>query len=164
MLFVSFKASAQSDPDSLVKTYANNPITVTIPVKAIALYAYYFQQNFSWANRLAPDGFKPLIGSGSKPDSLVIVTVAATNLSDFINNLLAERYGAIGTYAQSIFNNSPAISGYTALFTQIVNISNGNGAQKNAATYVIWRYNNYTSTLTSLINQYYNAGIYWIQH
>lgn len=150
--------------DSVQLSHQYEAITVKLPVKAVILYAYYFQKDFDWANRLAPDAYKPIIGSGTQPDSIVTVTVQAKNLSDFIDNVYAERYGAILNYAQSVFNNSPAIAGYTALFTQIVNISNGNTSQKNAANYMIWRYNKYTGNLSNLINQYYTKGLYWIQH
>jgi hypothetical protein len=167
-ILFSLSASGQSDStaiaDSIQMSHANEPITVKLPVKAIVLYAYYFQRNFDWSNRLAPDGYKGLIGSGTHPDSLVTVTVAAKNLSDFIDNVYGERYGAISTYAQSVFNNTPAISGYTALFTQVINTSNGNTSQKNAANYMIWRYNRYTGNLTNMINDYYTKGLDWIQH
>jgi hypothetical protein len=150
--------------DSIQMSHQYEAVTVTLPVKAVVLYAYYFSQNFSWDNRKAPDSYKPLVGSGTKPDSLVTVTVAAKDLSDFVNNVYGERYGAIKDYALSVFNNSPAISGYTALFTQITTIANGNGTQKNAAGYMIWRYNKYTGNLSSLISDYYSKGLYWIQH
>ena len=168
-ILFSLSASAQltdstAIADSIQNSHASEPITVKIPVKAIILYAYYFSQNFSWDNRKAPDDYKGLIGSGTKPDSLVTVTVAAKDLSDFVDNVHGERYGAIKDYAQSVFNNTPAISGYTALFTQVVTIASGNGTQKNAANYMVWRYNKYTGNLTNLIQQYYSKGLYWIQH
>jgi hypothetical protein len=169
-ILFSLSASAQNQDslqrvaDSIQMSHQNEVITVTLPVKAVVLYAYYFQRNFDWSNRLAPDGYKGLVGTGTKPDSLVTVTVPAKNLSDFVDNVNGERYGAIFTYAQSVFNNTPAIAGYTALFTQVVNISNGNTSQKAAANYMIWRYNKYTGNLTNLINDYYTKGLYWIQH
>lgn len=168
-ILFSLSASAQltdstAIADSIQLSHQNEPITVKLPVKAIVLHAYYFSQNFSWDKRDAPDGYKGLIGSGTKPDSLVTLTIPALTLSDFIDNVYGERYGAISAYAQSVFNNTPAISGYTALFTQIVSIANGNTSQKAAANYMIWRYNRYTGNLTNLINQYYSKGLYWIQH
>lgn len=167
-IIFSLSASAQSDStaiaDSIQMSHQNEVVTVKLPVKAIVLYAYYFSQNFNWNNRKAPDNYKSLIGTGTHPDSLVTVTVTAKDLSDFVDNVTGERYGAIKEYAESVFNNSPAISGYTALFTQIVTIANGNSSQKNAAKYMVWRYQKYTNNLTSLINQYYSQGLYWIQH
>lgn len=168
-ILFSLSASAQltdstAIADSIQNSHANEPVTVKLPVKAIVLYAYYFSQNFKWENRLAPDSYKGLIGSGTKPDSLVTVTVAAKDLSDFVDNVNGERHGAIKDYAESVFNNTPAITGYTALFTQVVSIASGNTTQKNAANYMIWRYNRYTGNLTSLIQQYYSKGLYWIQH
>lgn len=168
-ILFSINASAQltdstAIADSIQMSHQYEVVTVTLPVKAIVLYAYYFQEKFDWANRKAPDSYKPLIGSGTKPDSLVTVTVPAINLSDFIDHVYGERYGAISSYAQSVFNNTPSIAGYTALFTQVVTIANGNTSQKNAANYMIWRYNKYTGNLSNLINQYYAKGLYWIQH
>lgn len=168
-IFLSLSSSAQltdstAIADSIQNSHANELITVKLPVKAVVLYAYYFSRNFDWNNRLAPDGYKGLIGSGTHPDSIVTVTVAAKNLSDFVDNVTGERHGAIKDYAESVFNNTPAIAGYTALFSQVVTISNGNTSQKNAANYMIWRYNRYTGNLTNLINQYYSKGLYWIQH
>lgn len=168
-ILFSLSASAQltdstAIADSIQNSHANEAITVKLPVKAVVLYAYYFSQNFDWANRKAPDSYKPLIGSGTQPDSLVTVTVVAKDLSDFVDHVNGERHGAIKDYAESVFNNTPAISGYTALFTQVVSIASGNTSQKNAANYMVWRYNRYTGNLTSLIQQYYSKGLYWIQH
>ena len=169
LILFSFTAKAQVDStqykDSVLNSYANNLLPLKLPVKAIALYAYYYSRNFSWDNRKAPDAYKPLIGSGTKPDSLVNVTISAKNLTEFLNNLQGERHGAVASYNNSIFNNIPAIPGYTSLVNQVVGISNtGNQNQKNAAQYVIVKYTAYTDNLQSLINQYYQQGIYWIQH
>ena len=169
LILFSFTATAQVDStqykDSVLNSYANNLLPLKLPVKAIALYAYYFSRNFKWENRLAPDSYKALIGSGTKPDSLVNVTISAKNLTEFLNNLQGERHGAVAAYNNSIFNNIPSIPGYTSLVNQVVGIRNtGNQNQKNAAQYVIVKYTAYTDNLQSLINQYYQQGIYWIQH
>lgn len=168
-ILISINASAQltdstAITDSIQQSHALELITVKIPVKAVALFGYYNLQYFTYAKKDLPAAYKPFAGSGTKPDSLVIVTITAKDLSDFIDNVMGERYGAIKDYAESVFNNTPPITGYTALFTQIVTIANGNSGQKNAANYMIWRYNRYTSNLTNLINQYYSKGLYWIQH
>jgi hypothetical protein len=162
LVFISLSSFGQSD--SLMNTYKDNPITFKIPVKGVILYAYYFQQNFDWKNRLAPDSYKPIIGSGTQLDSVVTVTTTADQLSSFVIHVIAERYGAIYNTAQSIFYNNPVITGYTGLFIQITNIANGTGSQKNAASYVIYKYNQYTQTMTDLTNQMMSTGLYWIQH
>lgn len=164
ILFIGFNTMAQTDPDSLIKTYENNPITVTLPVKAIVLHGYYAQLQFSWKNRLLPDAYKPLVGSGTKPDSLVTVTIGAEDLSAFVVNLIGERYGAISTHAGSILNNSPSMPGYTSLVTQVGTKAAGNGAQKNAAEYVAWRYNKYIELMQSLATNYWNVGLNWIRN
>lgn len=161
LVFISLNSFAQ---DSLMNTYKDNPITFKIPVKGVILYAYYFQQNFNWNNRLAPDSYKPIVGSGTQLDSVVTVTTTADQLSTFVINVIAERYGAIYNTAQSIFYNNPAITGYTGLFSQITTIANGSGSQKNAASYVVYKYNQYTQTMTDLTNNMMNTGLYWIQH
>ena len=143
-------------------TYKSNLISIKIPVKAVVLYANYASETVSWERRKEPDYYKPLIGSATKPDSLVNVTLQAQNLAEFVCRLTGERYGAINTVALSIFNNSPAITGYTALFTQVVTISNGNGQQKNAGEYVVYKYNKYIETMTALTNQMYSKGLAWI--
>ena len=162
-ILFSLNASAQSD--STIESYANNMLPLKLPVKAIALYAYYFSRNFSWDNRKAPDTYKALIGSGTKPDSLVNVTITAKDLTEFLNHLQGERHGAVAAYNNSIFNNIPSIPGYTSLVNQVVGISNtGNQNQKNGAQYVITKYGAYSTNLTNMINQYYTEGIFWIQH
>lgn len=168
-ILFSLQASAQTDStaykDSVFNSYASNQLPLVLPVKAIALYAYYYQLNFSWANRLSPDYYKPYIGSGTKPDSLVHITLTADQITNFAENLQGERYGAVYNYAQSIFSNNPVITGYTPLITQLLIFgSTGTQAQKNAFTYINTKYGAYSTNLTNLITQYYNAGIYWIQH
>lgn len=164
-IIFSLNATAQVNEDSLLNSYANNLLPLKLPVKAIALYAYYFSRDFKWENRLAPNSYKALIGSGTKPDSLVNVSITAKNLTEFAQNLQGERYGAAYNYNRSIFENSPAITGYTSLIGQILGLSAaGTQAQKNGAQYVITKYGAYSTNLTNMINQYYQQGIYWIQH
>jgi hypothetical protein len=166
----SLSASAQladstAYKDSVLNSYANNLMPLKLPVKAIALYAYYFSRDFKWANRLAPDAYKVLIGSGTKPDSLVNVSLTAKNITEFAQNLQGERYGAVYNYARSIFENTPAIPGYTSLITQLLTLGiTGTPDQKNGFTYVNTKYGAYSTNLTDMINQYYTQGIYWIQH
>lgn len=168
-ILFSLNVSAQTDStaykDSVLNSYANNQMPLVLPVKAISLYAYYYSRNFSWDNRLAPDAFKLLIGTGTKPDSLVHITLTAKQITDFAQNLQGERYGAVYNYARSIFENSPAISGYTPLITQLLTLGiSGTQDQKNGFTYINTKYGAYSTNLTNLINQYYNQGVYWIQH
>lgn len=147
-ILLSLNSFAQSD--SLLQTYAGNVITVTIPLKGVVLYANYESESFSWAKRKEPDGFKTLIGSGTKPDSLITVTITADQLATYVIRLMGERNGLISDMVNSLFHNTPTISGYTDLFTQVVTKANGNGSEKNAAQYVVWKYTKYTDNMTSL--------------
>ncbi len=170
LIFASFSATAQIDStqykDSVLNSYAGNKLALKLPVKAINLFAYYYSVNNSvWANRNAPNGYKSLVGSNTKPDSLVNVSVTAKDLTEFAQNLQGERYGAAYNYNRSIFENVPAITGYTALNTQVVNQRNsGTTEQKNAAEYVIAKYGAYTDNLTSLIDDYILKGKDWIKN
>ena len=83
----------------------------------------------------------------------------------FAQNLQGERYGAVYNYARSIFENTPVISGYTPLINQLFALGiAGTQTQKNGFTYINTKYGAYSTNLTNLITQYYNQGIYWIQH
>jgi hypothetical protein len=157
LLFVSLKSSAQVDSSNLT-------ITVQLPVKAIVLYGNYISESVTWAERKTPDILLPVIGSGTKPDSLVTVVVKTGPLFMFISRVISERYASINTVALSIFNNSPAITGYTALFTQISAKAAGNTSEKAAATYLVNRYNSYTAVLSSAFTEMYNRGLAWIRN
>lgn len=157
LVFSCLQSFAQIDSASLT-------LSVQLPVKGIVLYGAYVSEVPSWSERKTPDALLPLIGSGTKPDSLVNVTVKAGTLFTFIQKMLSERYGAIYTPAQSIFNNNPVITGYTGLFSQIVTKANGNTSEKAAATYVVNQYNAYTSALTSAYNDTYTRGVNWIRN
>lgn len=161
---ILFSLNSFAQTDSLLQTYADKTITVKIPLKGVVLYANYAAEKMTWDNRNAPDGFKPLIGSGTKPDTLINVTITAGQLAEYIIRLTGERYGVIHEVVNSLFHNSPVIVGYTDLFTQVVTKANGNGTEKNAAQYVVWRYGKYSDTMDDLILQYWNKGLNWIQH
>lgn len=160
-IFLSLNSFAQ---DSLLQTYASKTITITIPLKGVVLYANYASENMTWANRKAPDGFKTLIGTGTKPDSLITVTITADQLATYVIRLTGERYGLISDIVNSLFHNTPAISNYTDLFTQVVTKANGNGSEKNAAQYVVWKYTAYTDNMSSLGTQMYTNGLNWIRN
>lgn len=140
----------------------NSPITIQIPLKAVVLYASYMSQSPSWENRKAPDYLLTVVGANTNPDTLVNVTIQAQQLADFAIRLTGENYGIINIVARSIFNNSPAIPGYTALFTQVVAKANGTSSEKDAAAYVVDRYNSYTQSMTDLYNQIYQNGLNFI--
>jgi hypothetical protein len=151
------KSIAQTDT-------ASSPITVLLPVKAVVLYGYYLSQNPNWSDRKAPDQIVSLIGSGNQPDSVVTVTMQAGKLATFATQLIGDRYGSLGATAKSILSNSPAITGYTALSTQIGTKASTSGAQKDAATYVKNKYNAYLQTMSDLYDQMYAAGLSWIRN
>ena len=162
----SISASAQLDStatvDSIMNSWKLKTLTVRVPVKVIILHGSFASEIFNWNQRKLPDYYKPLIGSGTKQDSLVTINITGENLADFVDRLTGSRHGAISGLANSIFNNVPAIAGYTSLFTQVVTLANGNGAQKNAAEYVVWRYNKYMATMTASTAEIYNRGLAWI--
>ena len=139
-------------------------ITVTIPLKALVLYASYMSKVPSWDNRKAPDYLITVIGTHTNPDDLVTVTVESVQLLNFVTKLISDSYGVIGTVARSILNNTPAISGYTSLFNQITATANGTSSEKEAATQLISQYNYYTQTQASLYNQMYQAGLDFINN
>lgn len=153
---ISISSFAQTDS-------AKQTITVKLPVKAIVLYGTYLSQQPNWEDRKAPDQLQALVGSGTQLDSVVNVTVAAGKLATFVTQLMGDRYGALSAVNRSIFNNTPAITGYTALTTQINTIATGNTSQKAAAIYVINAYNAYTANLSTLYDQMIATGLAWIR-
>ena len=170
-ILFSLSASAQTQPldsagrvDSVMKIYSTQTITITIPLKGVILYANYASENMVWERRKDPDVYKPLIGSGTKPDSLINVTISADQLATYVIRLTGERYGLINDIVNSLFHNTPAIAGYTDLFTQVVTKANGAGSEKNAASYVVWKYTKYTDNMTSLSSQMYQKGLNWIRN
>lgn len=139
----------------------SDAVYIAIIGAAVVLYANYLSEAPTWTDRKAPDYFITKIGSGTQPDSLVIVTLTANQLATFAIKLTAERYGAIGAIgatARSIFNNNPSIPGYTALFTQVTTKANGVTSEKNAAIFVLNKYNAYSQTMTDLYNQIFMMG------
>lgn len=163
LILAGLNGYSQVLPDSTI-AYTNSPITVTLPVKAVVLYAAYLSESPNWADRKAPDYFITKIGSGTQPDSLVSVIVSAKQLSDYAIRLTSERYGVASAVNRSIFNNSPSIPGYTALFTQVTSKANGATSEKGAAQYVRDKYNAYTQTMTDLYNEQYQKGLGWIRN
>lgn len=157
LILTSLNSEAQTDSTTL-------PITVILPVKAVVLYGSMLNDNPNWKDRKAPDYMVTLIGSGNLPDSIVNVTITAGKMLSFVIWLNQKTYGIIDPVSRSIFNNSPSMPGYTALFTQITNISNGAGAQKGTANYIISQYNLFVATQTALYNQAYTNGLTWIRN
>lgn len=157
LLLLSIQSFAQIDS-------ASQTITVLLPVKGIVLYGYKQSISADWSQRKAPDVLLPLIGSGNQPDSVVAVVTKAGILVDWLNWLQTQPYGAANAVIRSILSNSPAITGYTALTTQVVNKANGNSSEKLAATYVVNRYNFFQAYLTDQYNQAYVAGLAWIRN
>lgn len=154
-LFIAVRSSAQIDS-------AGQNITVLLPVKGVVLYGYMLSTRLDWSQRKAPDVLAGLIGSGNQPDSVVTVVTKAGQLGDFLNWLQSQPYGSANAVIRSILSNSPAITGYTALTTQVVNKANGNSSEKAAATYIVSRYNFYQAYLTDQYNRAYAAGLVWI--
>lgn len=156
-LFIALKSSAQTDSTQLT-------ITVNLPVKAVVLYGYRLSQQYDWTQRKAPDALLPLIGSGNQPDSIVTVTTKSGILTDWLNWLTLQPYGSANAVIRSILSNSPSITGYTALTTQVTTKASGNSSEKGAAQYVVYHYNLYQQDLTDAYNRAYSAGLTWIRN
>lgn len=165
----SINVNAQLDStgvvDSTMNEYSKKNIAVTLPLKGIVLYAYYASEVITWDRRKEPDAFKPLIGSGTKPDSLINVTVNGKLIADFVIRLMGERHGVIDGVIKSVLHNSPAIPGYTSLVNQVgAKLANGTANEKKAAEYIIWRYNRHAALLNGITNSYWQRGIDWINN
>lgn len=142
---------------------ASQTITVQLPVKAIVLQSAFWSETPTWADRKAPDQMLTLIGSGTQPDSLVTVSIKASQLLSFVKRLASERYGMIGTTARSILNNVPSITGYTNLVSQITTKATS-GTQQAAANYIKNGYTAYSAILSALYDEYYQKGLDWIRN
>lgn len=156
-LILALKSQAQTDT-------AKSAITVQLPVKAIVMHGYYMSLTPNWDDRKAPDALQAIIGSGTQPDSLVTLTMTAGKLANLMIQLNGDRYGVLANVNRSIFNNLPAITGYTGLLSQVNTKAAGTGAQKDAATYVKNRYNAYQTALDNLYTDAYNTGLNWIRN
>ena len=161
-IFMLMSVAAFSQPDS-TSIYADSSITVVIPKKTIWAYAYYISESPAWSNRKIPDQLKLLIGSNNLPDSLINVSIRAGNLVNFLNRLQAERNEAVRDFYRSVLLNTPAIGGYTALQTQIINKANGNSSEKLAATYIKDKFLEYQAALQVLWNEQISRGLNWIK-
>lgn len=139
-------------------------ITITIPVKALVLYAYYMSINPTWENRKVPDYLVSVIGNHTNPNDLVTMTVDAGQLLNFIFKLSDDNYTKVGDAARSIFSNSPSIPGYTALFNQIIAKANGTSSEKDAAAYMVAQYNQYTQMMSNAYNDMYQNGLNFIHN
>jgi hypothetical protein len=169
LVLIAFNANAQSDSarvvDSTMNEYSKKNIALTLPLKGIVLYAYYASEVITWDRRREPDAFKSLIGSGTKPDSLINVTVNGKLIADFVIRLMGERHGVIDGVIKGVLNNSPAIPGYTSLVNQVgAKLVNGTANEKKAAEYIIWRYNKHSTLLNSITNSYWQLGLDWINN
>ena len=121
-------------------SYEDSAITLTLTQRAALYYAGAIMQQFDWKHRNAPTDLKNFIGNGTNLDSLFTINVNAGVLWMMIERIsgVSMMYGLSDW--RSIMDNQPAISGYTALTTQVVAKANGAGAQKNVAQWIVNRY------------------------
>ncbi len=114
-----------------------------------------------WENRNMPATLKPFTGSGTRPDSMFTVTIQAKFLRGGLELLLTQPLLlAIDDY-NSIIKGLPFVTGYTSLETQIVNMANGNGPQKQTAIWLRDWYIERVKNFTDLYNEQKAAIINW---
>ncbi len=142
--------------------YADTLITLQLTQRA-AVYIGYYTRNYklSWANRNAPTIFKSYVGTGTHLDSLFTVTLSAWYVTGMIDLLLTGQNQVVYADQQSVIFNSPTISGYTALATQITNKANGSTSEKNVATYILSYYNAKVAALAALRTQIITDVVNW---
>ncbi len=118
------------------QNYNDSLITLQLTQRAAWYVGFHIKQQSVWNDRLAPATLKNYVGSGLNQDSLFNVTVKSSWIKGMIELLVGGANEVVQADRLSIINNSPAIGGYTSLATQIVNLANGNGAQKQAAIFI----------------------------
>src|SRR5690242_21632988 len=128
LIILSFAFFAQTDAQAYDSTanYGDTTITLTLTQRS-AVYIGFYIKNYklSWANRLMPSVLKPYVGTGTHLDSVFSVSLKASYITGMVDLLLTGQDEAVQADRLSIINNSPNISGYTALATQILNKANG---------------------------------------
>lgn len=146
--------------------YSDSTITLTLTQRSAVYVGFYIKQNTpnAWKNRLTPATLKPYVGTGTHLDSVFTVTLKADYITGMISLLLTGQNELTQVDRLSIINNSPSIPGYTALATQIVNLANGNGGQKNTAIYIRDYYNNLVAQLAATRAQIISDVVQWSQN
>jgi hypothetical protein len=131
------------------QNYADSTITLQLTQRMAWWVAKGISINAD--NRKEPDPLKNFVGSGTRPDSVYNVTLKARLLRDGLELLLTRPLLLSINDYNSIILNSPAISGYTSLKSQIVTRAAGSTNQKQVAT---WLRDWYLSRENDMLNLY----------
>lgn len=143
LLIASTTATAQNYQDS----------TITLQLTQRTAWWITKALELQWDNRKLPDVLRAYVGSGTRPDSLFTVTLRAGLVRNGMELLLTRPLLlAIDDY-RSIVLNQPAITGYTALATQINTKANGNSSEKQVATWLRDWYLDRVATFQGLYNE-----------
>ena len=159
LLLISSAASAQMGQQPT--SYADSTITLRLTQRSAWWVTKGITINAD--NRKLPDVLKNFVGSGNNPDSTFTVTLKAGLIKEGIELLLTRPLLVAYDDYRSIILGQPAVSGYTSLASQITKIANGNGAQKQAAIWLMDWYNNRVKNFTDLYNEEKNAVIKLVQ-
>lgn len=119
----------------------NKPITFLLTERAAFWIGYPIQKTFDWNNRNAPTQLKNYIGDGTTPDRVFTVTLKAKLILDMVRTLMDSKLQVGYEDYRSIVLNQPAVPGYTALQTQMVQKANGSSDEKETAQWLIDQYN-----------------------
>ena len=152
LTFISFATAAQNYADSLVTIKGTQRLAWWI-TKSIQL---------NLDTRKLPDVLKNFVGNGTKPDSVFTVTLKAGLLRDGMELLLTKPLLLSINDYNSLILNTPAITGYTALGTQLTAIAN-NGQQKNTARWLLDWYNDRVNDFSKLYTEEKNYVIKLVQ-
>ena len=150
-LFFATTATAQ---DSTAQ-YAESPVTVTVTQFFASILLNSFEPTYEKADLI--DAVKPFAGSGTKPDSTFTVSVKAKHLWTAINYIMtAPSVSGYENFAKYILNQKiggtgAAITGYTALRTQIINKANSATAERFAAQWIVQQYTERENALNALL-------------
>lgn len=165
---ISITAKAQYDGldnriDSASKANKNTVISITLPVKAVKLFGEYMKDRPSWDDEGIRTYLKGRVPNAqTSDDSLVNITGRANLLANYVNWLQAQEQAHIADFMRQIFNNSPAIPGYTGLATQINSLAVGTATANYAANYVKQRYLLNITDLEARLDNRITSGALWI--
>lgn len=163
VLFLSIAFSGKA------QTYKDSVITLQLTQRFanyVGQYARLLNGDDIWKNRNYLDVLKPFIGSGAanKQDSLFTVNIQAHFVTGALDRLISQKSLKTAGDMNSIIFNSPSIVGYTSLASQLTTISNGNGAQKLVAKYILDWYNDASASQTNDRNADYQGTVNWSKY
>ncbi len=159
-ILFSLSASAQNN-------YNDSLITLTLTQRFANYVGQYVRISVTgdevWKNRATLDVLKPFIGSGAanKKDSLFTVMLNAKFVIGALDRLMSHPSFKTSDDMNRILYNTPAVSGYTALATQVVNIAAGNSSQKHTAQFIVDWFNNRVNAMVADRDADYANTVTW---